>query len=1695
MGDFSGEMVSGRVRSGPPMKTLFPLSPLVWMGLLTVPAGLSRAQTIAEALDTPALTWTPSGAVTPLNEAGFSHDGMDVVRLEATTNASTGGPWPSVKTTVTVPSVVEFWHRSEDLAAITTLGRNTQPVAVSSYWKKERWVQFPANALTSGELEIGNRGAKGSGLLYLDEVSIVPATVVSLAEALDFPGFIGSSTSAAGLAEGWLAPDGVDAVVFPGKGSILSATLPGPGLIRFRHGGGNSTPQVQVVPVNGGSLPSLVQEDFTWAWVSATGDYQFNATGPTNVPAISRQVPIVMDALERPPAIPLNEALDAPGLNFAVTGLASGVGSASGAPDGDALLCLKRTEGVDPESEVSLTVSGPGIVRFSWRGSINIKRTGETFANGGTSASWQTLDIPVYRSGETLTWKTSGDGFWLDAVRVLPPAPETSVAGLLNAPDLVPEILVPAYLGPTAGQLPDDLALAVHPDVPMALQPVLRLPFHGASLLSLQVTDHTKSALVRIDGGVWQTPEYLRKEPFRAIVPGSGPHTLEVTGPVVLDHFQVIPLTAVPLAEALDAPGLTITTSTEHPWSGYTVPAGAGFLGNHGAFGGDHATASDPWIETQFTGPGFLRSAVRLHAGSAGTPLSLGRFPQLFINGVLTDPYFAPAEALLGPGQHTARWVQQGSQTQTGAGTLASLDAVSFEPLVPISFGEAMETPGRIWTPGGAGGATPVAWAAKSPDGVDSVQFQNNPTPNPSWVETAVKLPCRVSFRGKEISVSVGNGAGLFHLAAVNATTDNPNGFSSLRQPIPGNGPALIRFTATSASSVLDAVDIEQTSNGLLEFAVIGPSGLSWSLYGGQAWQVVPNEATGLDRYRTRPDGTVWMETMVNGPGKLNASAVTITLPDHDNRLTDFGWIPYSGPQRVLVSLSANTLPGNTSFTPTAPIDSWTGSPVLTWTTGGDVPWQSTSGQNPGSVRSGVVWPGEVSWIEAAVTGPGVLFWDSTKTGTNVFSYFTCDGIAMPAGVTRGWLHLGNGAHRVRWEMANPRNGFANATGVLLLKNVAFTPQPEQSLASVLGAGALNFAEFPPVSPSPNLTAPLPWPSPTGWQIVEDPGLPGPAVRGDFQSGSLTAFFPSPGQRTTQLKMEGATYPGAAVSSSSPEAAAPFPWLPWTSPSNTLPQGDGFQTFAAQSVFVPDAPVSVGEALDQPDLTWTTGSYPPGLWQPLKTASSLFPDQDALHLVRGAMGDLAWVETTVTGPLRVTTNFDGIGPLSATGIRIFVDGVLVVPDTLFPTESIQVNVPAGQHQLRWEIDPLQPLPAPSGIALRSITTSATTSPDVPALLDAPGLEWASTGSGAMTALTTGTHDGVDALGLGANRLVAGLNGPGVLTFWMKTGNLSNGLSLDSVAVPVTSGNPSTWFQYTLPIPQGRHTVTIAGNTTTALDEFSFQALLALSAAAALDAPAGVTISIPDPDKTGAAAWPGFSDDATDSFLLMPGLERRLALQVPPLSSITLRVRAAFGTGTFGFQDLASAGTTTTWTTRTFSTQNEGGLSTIYLRAGTVPVLLDKLSVNNALPGSQYFPWAANAGLSASQQATTADPDGDGLTNFAEYAFGLDPVVSDASRSGTDTVPGLPAAFVFTAPDGTSFLELRFWRRSAMAASVETATQPSGTALLGDSAGWILATNVPTITNQPGGWVRSVWRSPTPIASGTRQFVRVRTYLP
>jgi len=67
--------------------------------------------------------------------------------------------------------------------------------------------------------------------------------------------------------------------------------------------------------------------------------------------------------------------------------------------------------------------------------------------------------------------------------------------------------------------------------------------------------------------------------------------------------------------------------------------------------------------------------------------------------------------------------------------------------------------------------------------------------------------------------------------------------------------------------------------------------------------------------------------------------------------------------------------------------------------------------------------------------------------------------------------------------------------------------------------------------------------------------------------------------------------------------------------------------------------------------------------------------------------------------------------------------------------------------------------------------------------------------------------------------------------------------------------------------------------------------------------------------------------------------------------------------------------------------------------GIVDMRYDELSIDILASQTLYPEWAQDHGLSTTSALLSADTDGDGLDNLAEYALGTDPNVSDADATG------------------------------------------------------------------------------------------------
>ena len=127
-------------------------------------------------------------------------------------------------------------------------------------------------------------------------------------------------------------------------------------------------------------------------------------------------------------------------------------------------------------------------------------------------------------------------------------------------------------------------------------------------------------------------------------------------------------------------------------------------------------------------------------------------------------------------------------------------------------------------------------------------------------------------------------------------------------------------------------------------------------------------------------------------------------------------------------------------------------------------------------------------------------------------------------------------------------------------------------------------------------------------------------------------------------------------------------------------------------------------------------------------------------------------------------------------------------------------------------------------------------------------------------------------------------------------------------------------------------------------------------------------------------------------------------------------------------------------------------------------------------------WELAHGLNPNSAAdATLDGEQDGANNLLEFAFNLNPQLSDIAASTATT--GLPTAQLVTVPGGQS-LEVTFLRRKPPGGSTLTYTAQFSNDLTAWSTGL-----APTVTSVDAEWERIVVRDSAPAASG-RRCVRV-----
>ena len=180
----------------------------------------------------------------------------------------------------------------------------------------------------------------------------------------------------------------------------------------------------------------------------------------------------------------------------------------------------------------------------------------------------------------------------------------------------------------------------------------------------------------------------------------------------------------------------------------------------------------------------------------------------------------------------------------------------------------------------------------------------------------------------------------------------------------------------------------------------------------------------------------------------------------------------------------------------------------------------------------------------------------------------------------------------------------------------------------------------------------------------------------------------------------------------------------------------------------------------------------------------------------------------------------------------------------------------------------------------------------------------------------------------------------------------------------------------------------------------------------------------------------------------------------------------------------------TWKTSTSMSSGLGTLSGSVLDAGGTPT---SVQVWVRDPGNNFFPTISNFRLTdtsfvvntpydawanrtfangtLTDKTPTGDPDGDGMTNFQEFAFGLDPTTGASCNPITQQLDPATGIFKYTR-----------YADSGLAYTVESST---------DLAGWAPATTLESIGDPDANGVQTVTVTVSDSPLNGKLFVRVR----
>ncbi len=596
----------------------------------------------------------------------------------------------------------------------------------------------------------------------------------------------------------------------------------------------------------------------------------------------------------------LSEALDTPLLFDSPDQGWVGINH-TGAPDGTDFAITPRVTSESAPARLDTSVTGPGTLRFRWRGDVKLLIDGEEslatlgkYVSGRNARDWEQVSQWLGEGDHELVWLAPFEAAALDQVEFVS-APNSLVSAL----DLPPHTPF-ATNGDLWSTVTDfsyddeDAAFGVGEDGEF------RFEVEGPAVLSFRLHGH-----VIVDSGgsmthrsghqsdAWTLVEQIIPQGSR-YVRFSRDHIR--TGETWLDQLTIRP--TVEPNEALNSAGsgLTFSSSEVHPWVGY--PGTMGSVSPPMIDLGDGET----WLQTTVSGPGTLR--YRWRAPSKGLELVVNGEKRLAASqkGVWREVVKTFPE-----GDHTVQWVFNRDGFFRSP-HLFVVDSITFETQDLPPLNDALELPNAFALV--AEDTQPVeSQRNETYDGIDALALGRGNQrlghslslvlPGEGWLRYRLKMPLNFN---------------LYTLV--------PGGYYDLNwQPSPGTDRAwqteevyiansgMVGWSWTQGHEIyLDDVRYFRPHTGKTLSEAVGAPGWEFRTAPDYPWMgksfADDSEVIDLVKSAVVPPGREsWIETTVEGPGmlefkwKLIGDTNTVSLRaemDGGNHIADAtpgGWI------------------------------------------------------------------------------------------------------------------------------------------------------------------------------------------------------------------------------------------------------------------------------------------------------------------------------------------------------------------------------------------------------------------------------------------------------------------------------------------------------------------------------------------------------------------------------------------------------------------------------------------------------------------------------------------------------------------------------------------------------------------------------------------------------------------------------------